>query len=915
MLPEQQARQNIDWLLSQAGWVIQDFKQVNLSEAFGIAVREYPLKDGFADYLLFVDRKPIGVIEAKAEGKTLLGVSEQTEKYIVSPLRFFPSEEKPIRFAYESTGKETYFRDVRDPNTRSRRVFAFHTPELLSELCKEESTLRERLTRFPRLITNGLRDCQIEAITNLEESFAENRPRALIQMATGSGKTFTAVSSAYRLIKFAKAKRILFLVDRGNLGRQTKNEFNQYITPDDGRKFTELYNVQHLQSNTFDPVSKVCISTIQRLYSMLKGEELDPQLEEQSFFDGYSDTEPNKIITYNPKIPIDTFDFIVTDECHRSIYTVWRQVLEYFDSFIIGLTATPSKQTIGFFNQNLVMEYNHERAVADGVNVGFDVYTIKTKITKEGSKVEAKNWIGKLNKIDRKTKWEQLDEDLTYKASQLDRDVVAKSQIRLIIKTFRDKLFTELFPMRKEVPKTLVFAKDDNHAEEITNIIREEFGKGNDFCKKITYKTTGEKPEDLLSSFRNNYNPRIAVTVDMIATGTDIRPLECILFMRDVKSRTYFEQMLGRGTRVISDTDLLTVTPDAVAKTHFVAVDAVGVFDTIKIDSQPTEHKPTIPLDKLLLSVAMGNRDEETLTSLAGRLARVEKVMNEDDHKEIFDLTKGKSIKTVISDLFSAVNVDKQIEKAKEMFKVEIPAEEQLAKAAGELSKQACLCFDNPKLRDTIVEIKRKSEILIDEVSIDILQFTGGNEKDKEKAKSLIQSFKKFMEENKDELTALQIIYSKPYSQRHVTFEDIKKLADAIRKPPYNLTPELLWHAFEQLEKAKVKGSNAVKLLTNIVSLMRFTVGQSELLEPFPDVVERRYQGWLTRQNDLGKGFTPEQEQWLRMIKEHIATSVAIEMEDLDSPPFFDRGGRYKAYNLFGDKLEQLLTELNAELV
>lgn len=341
MLPEQQARQNIDRLLSQAGWVIQDFKQVNLSEAFGVAVREYPLQDGFADYLLFVDRKPIGVIEAKVEGKTLLGVSDQTEKYIGSPLRYFPNAEKPIRFAYETTGKETYYRDVRDPNTRSRRVFAFHTPESLWEFYKEESTLRERLTRYPQLVTNSLRDCQIEAITNLEESFAANRPRALIQMATGSGKTFTAVSSAYRLIKFAKAKRILFLVDRGNLGRQTKNEFNQYITPDDGRKFTELYNVQHLQSNTFDPVSKVCISTIQRLYSMLKGEELDPQLEEHSFFDGYSDTEPKKIISYNPKIPIDTFDFIVTDECHRSIYTVWRQVLEYFDAFIIGLTATP----------------------------------------------------------------------------------------------------------------------------------------------------------------------------------------------------------------------------------------------------------------------------------------------------------------------------------------------------------------------------------------------------------------------------------------------------------------------------------------------------------------------------------------------------------------------------------------------
>lgn len=915
MTPEQKARLHIDELLTQVGWSIQDMKQINLSASLGVAVREYPLNDGFADYLLFIDRTPIGVIEAKAVGITLSGVADQSEKYRTSKLRYLPHQTEPLRFAYESTGIETFFRDAEDIEPKSRRVFTFHTPEILQSWFIEKSTLRNRLKELPELNTLGLRNCQIEAITNLEESFSNNRERALIQMATGSGKTFTAVSFAYRLIKFAKAKRILFLVDRNNLGRQTKNEFNQYITPDDGRKFVELYNVQHLQSNTFDPVAKVCVSTIQRLFSMIKGEELDPNLEEFSNFDSYADAESIKEVGYNPKIPIDTFDFIITDECHRSIYNQWRQVLEYFDAFLIGLTATPSKQTIGFFNQNLVMEYNHERAVADGVNVGFDVYEIKTKITKEGSKIDAGFYIDKREKQTRKVKWEKLDQEVEYKPTQLDRDIVSPSQIRTIIQTFKEKIFTEIFPNRKEVPKTLVFAKDDSHAEDIVNSIKEIFGKGNDFVKKITYRTANEKPEDLLASFRNSYFPRIAVTVDMIATGTDIRPLECILFMRDVRSRTYFEQMIGRGTRTISSTDLMSVTPDALTKTHFVAVDAIGVFESIKVDTKPTDRKPSVPLEKILISVASGNRDEDTILTLAGRLSRIEKGMNETDRIEIKSLARGKSIQQLISDLFNSVDADKQEEKAKEIYKTETPTEDQLNKTGDMLIKEAVVPFDNYKLRDAIIDIKKKNEQIIDTISIDEILFAGGSSKVQETAKALINSFKDFIEKNKDEIIALQIIYSRPYSQRHITFEDIKTLAEAIRKPPYNLTPELLWHAFEQLEKNKVKGAGAVKLLTNIISLIRFAVGQTDTLEPYPDFVERKFNGWLTRQNDLGKGFSGEQEQWLKMIKEYIAASVAITLDDFDNPPFFDRGGRYKAYTLFGENLLPILAELNQELV
>ncbi|MEM4721009.1 MAG: type I restriction-modification enzyme R subunit C-terminal domain-containing protein [Candidatus Methanomethylicaceae archaeon] len=915
MKPEEKARQKIDQLLELAGWTIQDMKDLNLSASLGVAIREFPLKRGPADYVLFVDRKAVGVVEAKPEGTTLSGVAEESQKYVTGIPPNLPHVEEPLPFAYESTGTETFFRDLRDLDPRSRRVFAFHKPETLKEWLDEGSTLRTRLHDLPPLIEEGLRPCQIEAIKNLEQSFKEARPRALIQMASGSGKTYTAVTFVYRLIKFAKAKRILFLVDRSHLGRQAKKEFQQYITPDDGRKFTELYNVQHLTTNTIDPVSKVCITTIQRLYSMLKGEpEFAEELEELSGFEGPVDEKP-KEVSYNPQIPIETFDFIITDECHRSIYNLWRQVLEYFDAFLIGLTATPSKQTLGFFNQNLVTEYSHERAVADGVNVGYEVYRIGTKITESGSRVEAGYYIDKRDKLTRKRRWELLDEELEYAPEQLDRSVVAEDQIRTVIKTFKEKLLTELFPGRKEVPKTLIFAKDDSHAEDIVHIVREEFGKGNDFCKKITYKTTGEKPEDLITSFRNSYNPRIAVTVDMISTGTDIRPIECLIFMRDIKSRVYFEQMKGRGTRTISETDLRAVTPDAFHKTRFVIVDAVGVCESDKTDSRPLERKRSVPFDKLLLSIALGNRDEDSLTSLAGRLAQLDRELEPKDRKEIEEKSEGRPLKAIINGLLDAVDPDRQAEKAREMFQTENPTEEQIAKASQELAKVACAPFDNPNLRNTLIEIKKRNEQIIDTVSKDVVTFAGYDVNAKEKAKAIVDTFRKFIEENKDELTALQIIYSKPYGKRHITYDEIRQLAEAIKKPPYFLTPEILWQAYEKLEKSKVRGAGPQKLLTNIISLVRFVVGKSPVLEPFPELVNHRFNQWLEQNERQGIKFTKEQKEWLEMIKDHIATSLSISMDDFEYAPFYEKGGAVKVYKLFGSKLDKILEELNEVLV
>jgi type I restriction enzyme R subunit len=916
MTPEESARRTIDRLLERAGWCVQDSRDYQpVSLPRGVAVREFQMPGGAADYVLFVERKAVGVIEAKPEGKTLGGVDSQSAKYAESFPEHYEHTRLPLPFVYESTGVETLFRNLRDPTPRSRRVFGFHTPATLAKWADEPDTLRGRLSELPPLLTSGLRDCQTEAITNLEQSFREARPRALIQMATGSGKTFTAVSFVYRLIRYGGAKRVLFLVDRNTLGTQTAMEFEQYTTPDDGRKFTELFNVQHLKSNAIDPVNRVTITTIQRLFSMLKGDaEYDPGNEEESLYDcGPEDARP-KEVAYNPQIPIEEFDFIVTDECHRSIYGLWRQVLEYFDAFIVGLTATPSKQTLGFFNQNLVMEYLHDRAVADGVNVGYDVFRIRTRITESGSTVDSGFYVDKRDKNTRRQRWEQLDDDLQYSAQELDRSVVAPDQIRTVLQTFKDVL-PDLFPNRTWVPKTLVFAKDDSHAEDITHICREVFGEGNEFCKKITYRTTGEKPDDLIKSFRNSPNLRIAVTVDMVSTGTDIRPLECLLFLRDVRSKVYFEQMMGRGTRVISPTELQSVTPDTAAKTHFVVVDAVGVCESIKTETRPLERKRGVSFEKLVQSVAFGVRDEDTLSSLAGRLARLDRELSEKDRAAVAAVSGGQSLGEMVNGLLDAIDPDRREEKAKEVFGVETPTKEQAWEAGRALAEEACRLLETAIIRNTIIALHRQNEQTIDTVSSDELLEAAWDAGATEKSRTVVETFRRFIEENRDEIGALQLIYSRPYGHRHFTYDEIRQLAEAITKPPYHLTTEQVWRAYEQLERSRVRGAGPQKLLTDIISLVRFALGDAAVLEPFAFPVRRAFDAWMATQAAQGRTFTEEQVRWLETIRDQVATSAAIEEEDFDAVPFNQWGGRYKAYALFGPELPALLEQLNEALI
>ncbi len=929
MTPEQKSRQQIDRQLEQTGWIVQDYRQMNISAGLGVAVREFPLTTGEADYMLYADAKAIGVVEAKPKGHTLTGVETQSGKYLDGLPKSQPHYRLPLPFAYESTGEVTHFTNTLEPDARSRAVFTFHRPEELIRLVKLEKQVRTHLREMPPLNIGHLWRVQIESINNLEASLAANRPRALIQMATGSGKTFTAVNSCYRLIKYADAKRILFLVDRNNLGKQTLNEFQQFVSPVNGYKFTEEYTVQHLKKNTIAPASKVCITTIQRLYSILKGEEdFQEENEEGSLFETETSLfkEPLPVI-YNAKIPIEAFDFIVVDECHRSIYNIWRQVLEYFDSFLIGLTATPTKQTIGFFGGNLVQDYTHEQAVVDGVNVGYDVYRIETKITKDGAKLAREPGVFVPHR-DRRTKgkkYKELDDDLTYTANQLDRDVVSENQIRLVIRTFKDKL-PEIFPGRTEVPKTLVFAKTDLHAEDIVRIIREEFGKGNDFCQKITSKSTGKKPDELLSEFRNSYFPRIAVTVDMIATGTDVKPLECLIFMRNIRSLGYFEQMKGRGCRTVDPDVLQSVTPDAKHKTHFVIVDAVGVCEDEKSATKPMDRKPSVPLDKILNLVAAGAASDDLVSTLASRLSRLDQEVDPIQQAAIQEASGGKSLAELSAELLRSIDPDVNTQLAVEKFKVPEgpngeppePTEDQVVEVERQQMTAALKVFHDPKLRDAILAAKRSLEQVIDEQTPDQLLRAGFDAKALEIAKSMLTSFRKFIEDNRDEIEAIQVLYSVPY-RAGLKFRHVKELAAKLNQPPFFVDPNRpeslirLWQAYEVVEPERVRGKGG-KQLVDVIALVRHAIDPNSLLAPVGITVEERYQQWMAEKQAAGVTFTADQRKWLDAIKDHIAASLSIEQDDLEDVPFNTIGGLGKAYELFGDKLAGILDELNTRL-
>lgn len=912
---EREVREEVDRMLTAAGWLVQDAGKENLFAGTGVAVREARTATGPADYLLYVNRQLAGVIEAKREGTILSPVERQSARYAegLTASQQLQAWRLPLPFRYETTAAETHFTNALDPHPRAREVFSFHQPATLARWMREADadpeapTLRSRLRRgLPPLDDGRLRPAQADAVLGLEESLRHDRPRALIQMATGAGKTFAAVSSSYRLLKHARVERILFLVDRNNLAKQANTEFTGFVTPDDGRKLAELYGVERLTGTDMLASSKVVISTVQRVYAMLCGQPLpDVDADDQA----YDDYDADEVIEvgYDPSVPPETFDLIIVDECHRSIYGRWRAVLEYFDAYLVGLTATPVKQTFGFFHQNLVSEYSYQQAVADGVNVDFDVYKIRTRQTEQGDTIEAGTVVPMRERRTRRQRYEELDDDFSYAGTQLGKSVISKPQLQLILETFRDRLFTEIFPPeagqppRRYVPKTLIYARDDNHAEEIVQMVREVFGMGNEFAQKITYSV--QHPDKLIAAFRNSPELRIAVTVDLIATGTDVRPLECVFFLRDIRSWAYFEQMKGRGARTLDPTELNRVTPDVLAKERFVIVDAVGVTESPRVDATPLQlhSERQISLEQLLRKAGNLTISLAETSTLCSRLARLNQDLTPAERAELEQIA-GAPLTDVIRSLGRVADDDEL---------AALPAGDRAAERALVEAAVEPLAA-NHELRARLLEIRRAHDIIYDEVNPDDLLEARGVDV-AERAREVVTSFRAYLREHQDEITAIDAAYRHGNGSRTV-YAKLKELATRIARPPHQWTPDLLWHAYERLElAAKHPGLHYGPV--DLIGLIRFELGLDQEPRPHRSVVEERYGAWLTRQQQAGASFSADQMWWLDRIKDIVITSASFTTDDLDGVPFTEHGGTDGFLQTFGDDLaEQILTDLNRTL-
>jgi type I restriction enzyme, R subunit len=906
---EQRARVLIDRQLTDSGWLVQDRNDLNLFADQGVAVREVIMAKGHgrADYLLYVDQLAVGVIEAKPQGTPLSGVEWQSAMYAegLPPevrLKAVTTDGR-LPFVFEASGSETHFTNGYDPNPRARRVFAFPQPSTLARTLRDVAadpdhpTWRGKVTVMPELDIKMLRPAQITAISGIERSLAEQQfDRSLVQMATGAGKTFAAVTVAYRLLKHGGFNRVLFLVDRNNLADQTLAEFQNYRTPDDGRRFTEIYNVDKLTGAGMLGSSKVVVSTIQRVFKALAGDQVTDQ--DDPNLDDFVPDAP-VTVSYNKAFPPETFDLVIVDEAHRSIYGVWQGVLDYFDAHVVGLTATPGKQTFGFFRQNLVSEYTYPQSVADGVNVDFDLYRIKTQISDQGSSIEAGTIVPTVDRRTRVQRFETLDETLEYTDKELDRAVTAKAQIRLVLETFRDKLPTEIFPGRTTVPKTLIFCKDDAHAEEVVTTIREVFGKGNDFAAKITY--TARDPKGHLQAFRTSASLRVAVTVDMIATGTDVKPLECVFFMRDVRSASYFEQMKGRGSRTIPDADFQAVTPDAASKLRFVIVDAVGVTEHDFVDP-PLNRDKAVSLKKLLDKAANVSLTEDETATLASRLAALELQLTDAERTEL-DRVAGMPVRHLVRDLVDAVDPDTQARVKADAANPETAIQELLDTAVKPLAA-------NPTLRQRILELRATHDRIIDTVSVDVLLDAYGVV-DTARARSIVESWQEYLIDNRDEITAIQLMQEA--KERRVSFAEIQELAERISRPPHNWTPDLIWSAYEAIDIGRVRHGDR-HTLTDLVSLIRFATKLDDELVPYTEQVHRRYVGWLAQQAQAGVTFSPAELWWLNKMVEVIAVSAGISPDDLDNAPFTERGGVDGAIRDLGPNAAALIDQLNTNL-
>lgn len=863
MTPEEKARQKIDQWFTDAGW-----KVINRDEyeptSTAVAIREGLLKDNLeADYFLFINGKAVGVLEAKREETDAFSsiVCEQAALYAKSVPNIYQTYQRPLPFIFTSNGKELYFCDFREQDQCFKQIMTIPTPH---ELVKKLG-INDYFAGLPTLRKKGLRDCQYEAITELEKSFRSGQKRALMVLATGAGKTYTACLAAYRMLSYTPMRRVLFLVDRNNLGKQAEGEFGTFRLTENGEAFNTIFTVNRLRSSSIPSDSNVIISTIQRLFSFLKGDAIEDN-------DDDDENEPAEEVTLppNPNLPHDYFDMIIIDECHRSIYGNWRKVLEYFDTArLVGLTATPIPETMAFFNNNRIVNYKLENSIVDGVNVDCRVYRIKTQVTETGGAIlegekfkEETRYTGEVKTISSK-------ETKTYTNKELNRSIINPAQIKLILSTYRDVVYTELFndPQREPnmdyLPKTLIFALNEAHATNIVQIAKEVFGRTDDrFVQKITY-SAGDSNE-LIRQFRNDKDFRIAVTCTLVATGTDVKPLEVVMFMRDVESLPLYIQMKGRGVRTIGDEQLRNVTPNAFSKDCFYLVDAVGVTEHEQTFPTATDEPTTkiITLKELLERISHGYIPDEYLKRLAATLARIYNKADDSQRKEFARLSHD-DMKELSARIYDALE--------KGTLPPFVSTEKPNLERKGLVSPLANHADARRYL--LILAAGFVNTLMPGEDTLISKGFSI------EEAKCTTEAFEEFCRENADEIEALRIIYNN--EGEPITYSMLKDLEHKLKMANNHFAPKQIWNSYAILSPSKVKRSTTKEesdALTNIIQLIRFAFRQIDRLESVVTTSKQYFNLWLGQNQ---REITDKQREVISRIVDYIASNGACTVRDI----------------------------------
>ncbi len=855
MSPEEKARVEIDRKLQDAGWEVVDRKHYSPTKS-AVAVTEGILKGHLeADYLLFIEGKAIGVIEAKRADISLSEiVIQQAENYTHKLLKWYQYWRKPLPFVYISNGKEILFRDIRDKKSSYQSLTQMHTPKEIAKMAGIENGF----AGLPYLSPKGLRICQYEAIIELEKSFRGGEKRALMVLATGAGKTYTACMAAYRLLSYTPIRRILFLVDRNNLGKQAEGEFGAFRLTETGEPFNTIFAVERLKSAYIPPETNVVISTIQRVFAMLTGKEIVDDDEK----DDFHEEETEITLDDDLKLPADYFDLIIVDECHRSIYGKWQQVLNYFNTArIIGLTATPTPEANAFFNDNLIINYTLEKSIADGINVGYRVYRIKTKVTEEGGVIKQNENTTEITKYTGEIKNVVAEAPAEYLRTELDRSVVNPAQIRLVLEEFRNSIYTDLFPERESntayIPKTLIFAKDDAHATRIVEITKDIFpNQTADFVQKITY-STGDSNE-LIRRFRNDKTFRITVTVNLVATGTDIRPLEILLFMRDVHSSILYTQMKGRGVRTIGDEQLRNVTPNAKSKDLFFLVDAVGVTESEKYIPKPQEGGVIVPknptLEQLLEQITHGYLSDDYLNLLASRLSRINAKSKEKHRVEFANIASVTMYDLAIS-IFNALENDN------------LPAFVNTNQPNTERKSLVASLANNPQAREYLLTLNAGFlNILIP--GEDTLIFKGFSQ---EEAISTTQAFEEYVNKHRDEIEALRIIYNN--KNEPITYALLADLRNKLLSADSRFAPLRLWSSYSVIEDNKVvklQTQTERESLTNLIQLVRYAFKMIPELRSLHSFASQRFELWC---GQIQRPLTETQKEIMRQIVGYIVAN------------------------------------------